>query len=640
MILTASAIPHRPSSLSRGTESDLNRLERLGLIGGQRYLTILRHAVLSAVRRGRSVNVAIQSTLPILSRMVSAAMLTGALMGYARPRQAAGLTRGRRMKFEAAPEAAFDWALEWARHNAGLADRQVAAIRREYLAEGKTIAADFGQTLGTRLNKALVEVVSSGVHVQGGMRIVETALRDSGVDPDTIGKGTVETLVRTQAMLAYNAGGWASNKNPDVDWLVWGYEYVTVGDDRVRPTHEAQEGVRKPKDDPYWNIWWPPNGYNCRCVAEMILKGDKEAQATEDLQPVVEVRGVRYLNAPDKGFAFNPGKQLTEIIGGPPPSSYPNPKPTPPDKPSPEAFKLPADGKVEPVPLGPIPPELPGESPSGQLARWSNSDRMMEALGQQTFDVSPAEAAAMQKESNRLSALSLEAANDSKIREAQQMAIRAAELEYSGRQARSQHEDVFFRLLGTTIADVGQVNHAINATVPWEKQPFIHDALRWLTGTMGPDLAKNLPVIGWGYDANQSRAAYHVDSASAILCPTSTVESCLHEFGHHIERSRSATSRLARRFLHERTEGEDLTSLKELFPDNNFRPNEFARKDRFDLLFENPIEAWYTGKDYGIESSTELIAMGLLAMYRDPYRFARVDPTFCRLILAVLRGGL
>lgn len=45
------------------------------------------------------------------------------------------------------------------------------------------------------------------------------------------------------------------------------YTYLTAGDDRVRPAHAVMHGVTAPLDHPMWRVWWPPNGYRCRCDA-------------------------------------------------------------------------------------------------------------------------------------------------------------------------------------------------------------------------------------------------------------------------------------------------------------------------------------------------------------------------------------
>ncbi len=43
------------------------------------------------------------------------------------------------------------------------------------------------------------------------------------------------------------------------------WEYKTAGDDKVRPEHEALDGVILPANDPRWKKIFPPNGWKCRC---------------------------------------------------------------------------------------------------------------------------------------------------------------------------------------------------------------------------------------------------------------------------------------------------------------------------------------------------------------------------------------
>lgn len=42
-------------------------------------------------------------------------------------------------------------------------------------------------------------------------------------------------------------------------------EYMTIGDGRVREAHRELEGTILPVDAPFWKLYYPPNGWNCRC---------------------------------------------------------------------------------------------------------------------------------------------------------------------------------------------------------------------------------------------------------------------------------------------------------------------------------------------------------------------------------------
>jgi len=51
-------------------------------------------------------------------------------------------------------------------------------------------------------------------------------------------------------------------------------EYVTFGDDRVRPNHAVMNGKVAKQDDPFWAMNYPPNGHQCRCVARARSQKD------------------------------------------------------------------------------------------------------------------------------------------------------------------------------------------------------------------------------------------------------------------------------------------------------------------------------------------------------------------------------
>ena len=49
--------------------------------------------------------------------------------------------------------------------------------------------------------------------------------------------------------------------------------YDTVGDDRVRDEHRLLDGVIKLITDVFWQRYYPPNGWRCRCDATQLLTG-------------------------------------------------------------------------------------------------------------------------------------------------------------------------------------------------------------------------------------------------------------------------------------------------------------------------------------------------------------------------------
>lgn len=55
-------------------------------------------------------------------------------------------------------------------------------------------------------------------------------------------------------------------------------EYHTVGDSRVRPTHAALDGITRKVGDSFWDTYYPPNGWECRCT---VLQHADVAQVTD-----------------------------------------------------------------------------------------------------------------------------------------------------------------------------------------------------------------------------------------------------------------------------------------------------------------------------------------------------------------------
>lgn len=88
-------------------------------------------------------------------------------------------------------------------------------------------------------------------------------------------------------------------------------QYRTAGDESVRQSHRELNGITLPADDGFWNLYYPPNGWRCRCNAIEVLKDKyeesdaKEASKKAD-KATTEIgkNGVNRLEI----FRFNSGK--------------------------------------------------------------------------------------------------------------------------------------------------------------------------------------------------------------------------------------------------------------------------------------------------------------------------------------------
>lgn len=127
------------------------------------------------------------------------------------------------------------------------------------------------------MNDALSEATKEQLPTPDATALVIERLRDHGISPRS--SAYVETLTRTHAAISYGAAAKLGFQD-DVD--LWGYTYYTVGDDRVRDEHALLDGVTRKKDDPFWERFWPPNGWNCRCQAVAIYDEDSTQTPVPD----------------------------------------------------------------------------------------------------------------------------------------------------------------------------------------------------------------------------------------------------------------------------------------------------------------------------------------------------------------------
>ena len=176
---------------------------------------------------------------------------------------------------------------------------KVAALLTRYQQQAWQILGDTSTQVEEALRDSIAESIEIGEHVRDAKKRLAGTMNRIGIS--AVNGYQLETIVRTQTQLAYSAARWAELQDPDIAPILWGFEYNAVMDNRTRDEHAILDGVRLPKDHPFWNTFYPPNGYNCRCVAIPIFSPE----------PLVYPRAEPIA---DKTYNFNPGLQLAGII--------------------------------------------------------------------------------------------------------------------------------------------------------------------------------------------------------------------------------------------------------------------------------------------------------------------------------------
>ena len=76
-------------------------------------------------------------------------------------------------------------------------------------------------------------------------------------------------------------------------------KYQTAGDGRVRPEHQILDNTVRPIGDKFWDKYYPPNGWNCRCI---VIQEDIDTKITKVPKNISET------DVPLE-FRFNAGKE-------------------------------------------------------------------------------------------------------------------------------------------------------------------------------------------------------------------------------------------------------------------------------------------------------------------------------------------
>lgn len=285
---------------------DTQFIERLGTVASAKISERAMFAAINAFRRGRDPWDAAVRIFDGIGDVLRDGMIYGRLKGIA-----AAQRRFPDIAIAAAATPnAYTRGIRILRQRLLMTNAQLVAIEQQIDRHVLRVMAEVKRAVRLKLTEAVADIHRRNLHVKAGAKELRKAWRRAG-----LGRGKpsqIEAIYRTQTQLTYAAGRAEVHAQPHVAEELWGYKYVTAGDDRVRDTHIGLDGVTLPKDDPFWNENTPPNGWQCRCHLIPIFTERKVVEAPSKV--VVDGKEVRA--GADEGFRFHPGR-LFPSTGGP-----------------------------------------------------------------------------------------------------------------------------------------------------------------------------------------------------------------------------------------------------------------------------------------------------------------------------------
>lgn len=142
--------------------------------------------------------------------------------------------------------------------DAGLG-RDMTKVQRGYARRVYKMMRDAGAKIDAVTRGTVANLIATNEPMGRGSAILQATLNKLGVGDYS--QSQIETIYATEVARAYHTGRRQMDMRRWND--IWGFRYVTMRDDRVRPTHASWEGTVLKKGNRFWNTHWPPCGWNC-----------------------------------------------------------------------------------------------------------------------------------------------------------------------------------------------------------------------------------------------------------------------------------------------------------------------------------------------------------------------------------------
>ena len=294
--------------IAKRSDSDKARLEKIGILSVQRIGLTMQRGVYRAMKNGQPVWPAITKAIRHdFEPIVAAAMLASHVGGVRR----AKLALPDQMPYsfsneviEGYQDTPFKEAVDTMQKRAKLTADQLDALEDMYGAQASKVCSTFEAHVNRRITRTIQHLVAEGAHISESKKALAEVFDALGITPEN--SFTLEGIFRTQVSIAYSAGAYQMEQDEAIQEILWGYKYVTVGDDRVRSEHAGFDGVTLPKDAPFWATNRPPNGWACRCGVIPLFNEPNRKHKVKQPKPVV-VAGELVEPKADPGFQVNFG---------------------------------------------------------------------------------------------------------------------------------------------------------------------------------------------------------------------------------------------------------------------------------------------------------------------------------------------
>jgi SPP1 gp7 family putative phage head morphogenesis protein len=217
----------------------------------------------------------------------------------------------------------FEEAIEYFGGKIPIDSKEYYRISNEYKTKAFTVSGYSSAEILRKFQEELMKVLNEGLTIKDFREKMNDFLERKGYEGLT--PYQADNIFRTNIQTAYNVGHYKQMTKPENLKMRPYWMYDAINDKKTRPTHAAMDRKVFPADHKFWDTWYPPNGFKCRCGVVSLSERQVKARGLKvekEIPKMVEPKGqVMRPLLPDKGFDANPAKRVWE----PDVSKYPEP---------------------------------------------------------------------------------------------------------------------------------------------------------------------------------------------------------------------------------------------------------------------------------------------------------------------------
>lgn len=215
---------------------------------------------------------------------------------------------------EAPAQVPFKEALAYLESQVPLTSKAYRDLDAQMRLRAFTVASVSSEQAVADVQARYATALAQGQSASETMQQVGQYLEQAGVSP--VNPWYLELHYHNNMMAAYSAGRWSQVENNDlVEYLI----YLSVMDSGTTKLCRHLDRTVKPKGDPFWRKYWPPNHHKCRATVSPLGQSQYQRLPEQVKRRSAQVTDERVSSTPtmaaEHQFTSSPTQTLRRLPG-------------------------------------------------------------------------------------------------------------------------------------------------------------------------------------------------------------------------------------------------------------------------------------------------------------------------------------